>query len=354
MGCVKLPCPLDRGTRNGYKNIFMLLRGEQVKRFILILSMVMSFVLFVVSISGAAETVDRIVAIVNDDVITFSDLNREGSPIFRRISREAPPEQIERTMQKAREDMLSSLIDRMIVAQRAKKLGLSVSAVEVEKAIGRIMEDNKVTTVEFWQQISLLGIGENDYKEIVKNQILQDRVIDYEIRSKVVVNEERMREFYEKNFAMKTKEEAYHLLQMGFVARDNTKAAKEDARQRAEEARRKILAGQDFSAFAKQFSDLPSAKDGGDIGVFRKAEMAAHMRMAITGLQPGQVSAIQEAANGYQFFKLLSDRGDAGLQASYETVKEQIRQRLYDEALNSQFKKWVQELREQAYIKKLL
>jgi len=169
-----------------------------------------------------------------------------------------------------------------------------------------------------------------------------------------VVNEERIHEYYEKNYAQKMKEDAYHVLQMGFVWKDDSQTAKDDARRRAEETRQKALAGQDFRTLARQSSDLPSAKDGGDIGVFKKSEMAAYMKASILGLQVGQISTIQETPAGYQFFKLLSDKGDASLQASYETVKEQIRQRLYEETLNSQFQKWVKELRDQAYIKKIL
>lgn len=325
-----------------------------MKKNLLLFFLLFSFFFPGPQVAGAAETVDRIVAIVNDDVITFSDLNREGAPIFRRITQEAPPAQIEATLLKAREEMLSNLIDKMIVAQRAKKLGIAVGLPEVDGAIARIIEGNKISPEKFWQQITIMGLSENDYQEIVRSQILQEKVIDYEIRSKVVVNEERMREFYEKNYAQKKTEEAYHVLQMGFVFKENTQAAKDEARMRAEEARKKALAGQDFSALAGQLSELPSAKDGGDIGVFKKPEMAEHMKAALSGLQVGQISLIQEGADSYQFFKLLSDRGDAGLQASYETVKEQIRQRLYEEALNAQFKKWVQELRDQAYIKKLL
>lgn len=301
-----------------------------------------------------AEMVDRIVAIVNDDVITFSDLNREGATLFRRITQEAPPDQIERTLLKAREEMLSSLIDKLIVAQRAKKMGISVSDPEIDNAINRIIERNKTTAEKFWQQMALTGSTEHDYRELIRTQMLQEKLIDYEIRSRVVVNEERIREFYEKNYAQKMQEDAYHVLQMGFAWKEDTQAAKDDARRRAEEARQHALAGQDFRTLARQVSDLPSAKDGGDIGVFKKSEMASYMKTSILGLQAGQISAIQETPAGYQFFKLLSDRGDVGLQASYETVKEQIRQRLYEEALNSQFRKWVKELRDQAYIKKLL
>ena len=301
-----------------------------------------------------AEMVDRIIAIVNDDVITFSDLNREGAALFRRITQEAPPEQVEPTLLKAREEILSSLIDKLIVAQRAKKMGVSVGNPEVDSAIKNIIERNKTSPEKFWQQLTLMGTNEQDYRELIRSQILQDRLIDYEIRSRVVVNEERIHEYYEKNYAQKMKEDAYHVLQMGFVWKDDSQTAKDDARRRAEETRQKALAGQDFRTLARQSSDLPSAKDGGDIGVFKKSEMAAYMKASILGLQVGQISTIQETPAGYQFFKLLSDKGDASLQASYETVKEQIRQRLYEETLNSQFQKWVKELRDQAYIKKIL
>jgi peptidyl-prolyl cis-trans isomerase SurA len=301
-----------------------------------------------------AEMVDRIIAIVNDDVITFSDLNREGAALFRRITQEAPPDQVEATLLKAREEMLSSLIDKLIVAQRAKKLGISVGDQELDSAIARVIERNKTTAEKFRQQLALMGANEHDYRELIRSQILQERLIDYEIRSRVVVNEERIREYYEKNYAQKTAENSYHVLQMGFAWKENTQAAKDDARRRAEEARQQALSGKDFRALARQFSDLPSAKDGGDIGVFGKSEMADYMKASILGLQAGQISAIQETPSGYQFFKLLSDKGDVNLQAPYETAKEQIRQRLYEEALKSQFQKWVKELRDQAYIKKLL
>lgn len=301
-----------------------------------------------------AEMVDRIIAIVNDDVITFSDLNREGAPLFRRITQEAPPDQVEATLLKAREEILSSLIDKLIVAQRAKKMGVSVSDSEVDEAIGKIVERNKTTPEKFWQQLALMGSDEHDYRELIRSQILQDRLIDYEIRSRVVVTDERIREYYEKNYAQKVQKGAYQILQMGFSWKENTQAAKDEARRRAEEARKEVLAGQDFGTVARQSSDLPSAKDGGDIGVFKKSEMADYMKTSILGLKVGQISAIQETPVGYQFFKLLSDEGDVSHQAPFETVKEKIRQHLYEEALNSQFQKWVKELRDQAYIKKIL
>jgi len=301
-----------------------------------------------------AELVDRIVAIVNDDVITFSDLNREGAALFRRITQQAPPEQVQMALLQAREEMLSNLIDKLIVEQRARKIGVTVDDAEVDSAVTRIIARNNTTPEKFRQQLELMGTSEKDYRELIRNQILQDRLVEYEIRSRVVVTEERMKEYYEKHYAEKTREEAYHILQIGISWKDDSAEAKNAAKQRATEVREQAVAGEDFRSLAKQHSDLPSAADGGDIGVFAKDEMSAVMKHIILNLKAGQISPIEETPAGYQFFKLLSDRGDINLQGSYDSVKEEIRKRLYEDDLNTHFQKWVKELREEAYIKNLL
>lgn len=301
-----------------------------------------------------AELVDRVVAIVNDDVITFSDLNREGAALFRRIIQQAPPEQVDRALLQAREELLSNMIDKLIVEQRAKKLGITVGPSEVDTAISRLIARNNTTPEAFWKQLTSLGATEQSYRTLIKSQMLHDKLVDFEIRSRVAINEERIKEYYEKNYTQQVSGDSYHILQMGFTWKEDTPAARADAQRRAEAAHRLAEGGQDFRTLAKQHSDLPSAADGGDIGAFGKDELAPQMKAAITGLRPGQISPLEETANGYQFFKLLSDRGNVRHQASYESVREEIRQKLFEEALSSHFKKWVKELRDEAYIKSLL
>ncbi|MFZ5774727.1 MAG: peptidylprolyl isomerase [Thermodesulfobacteriota bacterium] len=301
-----------------------------------------------------AELVDRVVAIVNDDVITFSDLNREGAPVFRRIMQQAPPEQMERALLQAREELLSTLIDKLIVEQRAKKLGISVSDADVNNALSRLIARNNTTPEAFWKQLTSLGATEQSYRGMLKSQLLHDKLVEYEIRSRVAINDERIREYYEKHYAQQISGDAYHILQMGFSWKEDTPAGRGEARQRAETVHKLAESGQDFRALAKQHSNLPSAADGGDIGAFQKDELAAPMKAAILGLKPGQISKIQETADGFQFFKLLSDRGDVRYQVPFESVREEIRKKLFEEALGSQFKKWVKELRDEAYIKIML
>ncbi len=304
--------------------------------------------------TSQAELVDRIVAIVNEDIITFSDLTREGAPIFRRISREAPPEQMEAALIQAREELLSGLIEKLIVEQRAKEQGVSVSDEDVEKAFESLIARNNTTPDAFRRSLELMGTDEQHYRDILRSQVLQSKLISYEIRSKVVITDEKVKEYYEANYTGKKESDAYHILQMGFTWEEDTPAARQKAREKAESLRAKAVAGEDFRTLAKNHSQLPSAVDGGDIGVLKKDELASYMKASIKGLAPDQISPVVETPAGFQFFKILSSEGHIAAQASFEKVAETIREKLYQESLDIHFEKWVKELKEQAYIKKML
>ena len=124
---------------------------------------------------------------------------------------------------------------------------------------------------------------------------------------------------------------------------------------RALQLRDMVLNGSNFNELAKEYSDLPSAADGGDIGVFAKEELADYMWEAIKDLKPGETSEIILTPSGYQFFKLLtSKKGNILSQAPLESVSEEIRAKLYDQELDKRFDTWVEQLREHSYIEELL
>lgn len=299
-----------------------------------------------------AELVDRIVAIVDDDIITFSDLNNEGEPFFKKIREQAPSHEVDDALLIARQEMLTSLIDKLIIEQRAQKLGISVGEEEINKAVEGIIARNNTNREDFIRNLKIMGGTEESFRASLKNQILQSKLIDYEIRSKVVVTEEKMKDYYTQNYTQKTIEGAYHILQMGFQWGEYQN--KKEAAEKATNMRNMVIEGGNFKELARKFSDLPSAVDGGDIGVFKENELAPYMKNSILTIRPGEISPIVETPSGYQFFKLLSTKGDVKAQASYESVKDDIKNILYQQEAESQYEKWVTELRDQAYIKKLL
>jgi len=299
--------------------------------------------------------------VVNDDVITLTELEKTGKPFFERIKTQAPENEVERALEKAREDVLSSLVDKMLVRQVAEKLNITVAEPEIDTAIDQILARNNATIEDFRRELAAMNLTEQEYRRNIHDQILQSKLVNYEVRSRIVIVEEDIKEYYQKEYTLEKGEGGYYILQMGFTWRNSVTLeeagfdTREEAREKAEEIRAKVMAGESFTDLAKAYSNLPSAADGGDIGLFQKDEMASYMKGAILAMKPGEISPIIEIGNTFQFFKLLSLReGDLVVKAPYESVREEIRDILYQQEIEKQYNIWVKSLREEAYIQILL
>ena len=319
-----------------------------------------SFLLFFLcaALSYGDDYVDRVVAVVNDDVILQTELEKAGGEYFERIRMKAPAGEVESAIEKARGEVLSSLIDNMIVKQKAAELGITVEEAEIDNAIAQILSDNNATLEQFRKELAKVNVSMQDYRNNLRNQILQSRLVGQQVRSRIVIVEEDIREYYEKEYTQEKGESGYYILQIGFnwknlVTLDGV--SQEEAREKAEAIRARVLAGESFGELARSYSDFPSATDGGNLGLIKKDEMAAYMRDAILSMHPGDISPIIETGSTFQFFKLLSSReGDLVVKAPYESVKDEIREILYRQEMEKDYKAWVENLREQAYIKILL
>jgi peptidyl-prolyl cis-trans isomerase SurA len=324
------------------------------------------FVSFLIFFSTAVHSygehlVDRVVAVVNNDVITLSELDKTGKEFFARIKAKAPEAEMKRAMEKAREEVLSSLIDKTIVRQHAEKLAIKVTDEEIDRAIDQILAQNNATIEDFRSELAAMNIFEQEYRENIRDQILQSKLISLEVRSRIVIIEDDIQQYYQTEYTQEKGESGYHILQMGFTWRNSitlTEAGfdtKDAAREKAEEIRARVLEGESFNSLAQSYSNLPSAADGGDIGMFKKDEMAGHMKDVILTMKPGEISPIVETGNAFQFFKLLSLReGDIVVKAPYEAVREEIRDILYRQEMEENYKNWVKTLRDEAYINILL
>jgi len=314
-------------------------------------------------VSVYPELIDRVVAEVNDDVITLSELNEEGEAFIRRIITEVSPEEREMVLQRAYQDILDGLIDKMLISQEAARQGITVSEEEIDAAIDRIISSSDLSRETFFSEFESKGIDEQTYRSNIKSQLLQNKLVTRDIRSKIVITEEMILDYYDTTYTRRVEEGGYYLLQIGIgwdTEEDDQDSAvvqqnKLEAQQRAERVHKLALGGNDFKELARKFSDLPSAADGGDIGVFQEEDMASYMQKAVLSLEPGDVSPIIETPVGFQFFKLLSNReGGIVMQTPYDSVKEEIREELYNQAMQDAFLTWIDEMKEKSYIKKLL
>jgi peptidyl-prolyl cis-trans isomerase SurA len=322
-------------------------------------TIIASFVLvFLLSApASAAEYVDRVVAVVNNEVITLSEVEKEGRNLFDRIRAQAPADEIQMALDKGRQDVLNSLIDKMIVRQKAVELSITVDEAEIDSAIEQILARNNATLQDFRKELAMMNILEEDYRNNLRDQILQSKLIGNQVRSRIVVIEDDIKEFYLKEYTEEKGESGYNILQMGFSWQKEKSGfgTKEEALAKAEEIRARVVAGESFTELAKSYSNLPSANDGGNIGFIKKEEMAAYMRETVMAMHPGEISPIVETDYAFQFFKLLAVRdGDLIIKAPYESVKDEIRDMLYRQKMQEQYAEWVKSLREQAYIEVIL
>lgn len=319
--------------------------------------------LFYHRIAGA-EIIDRVVAEVNDDVVTLSEVEEEGKGFLKKIALEVPSENRMEAIQQARQDILRSLIDQKLMEQEAAKQGIVVTDAEVQDSFEQLLRANSLSKEDLLNELERNGVSEDMYRSNLKSQIYQNKLINRDIRSKIVITEEAILDYYDTHYTEQVKEGSYYLLQIG-ISWGETEGGdvdpalleerKKTAMERAERVHKLAHSGSDFNELARKFSDLPSAAEGGDIGSFEEDEMASYMKYAVTSLIPGGVSDIIETPVGYQFFKLLSNKeGGIIMQTPYGEVKEKIREELYNQELEKEFDEWIQGIRKRAYIRTAL
>jgi peptidyl-prolyl cis-trans isomerase SurA len=307
----------------------------------------------------SAEVVDKVVAVVNSDVITLSELEEETSGLLRSITENNPDKPIVEALEEAREATLNGMIESRLIQQKAKKYNVTVTDEDIDIAYENIRNGMSLDPAEFIEKLKRSGLTVESYRKKLESQILQSRLLSYDVRSKIVVTEEMIVDYYNENYISKVDKGSYYLLQIGcsWSETDDPEKLnldKQQTRLRAERIFDLAQKGQDFRTLAEKFSELPSASDGGDIGVFSLDEMAPDMRDAVSSLQPGEISKIIETPAGYQFFKLLSGEEDATVvTAAFEAVKAEIREKIYEEKLKTAYTEWVKKLKEDAYIQKL-
>ena len=331
------------------------------QKFLLLLlsASVLSLLSFSTTVTG--EVVDRVVAEVNNEVITLSEVEEVGEGEFKRIALEVPPENRILAIEQLREDILRSLIDQKLIRQEAAKQGITVTTEETDEMFEQTLLANNITEEQLLAQLEENGINEVSFRRNLESQIYQRKLLSREVTSRIVITEEAILDYYDTSYTKHIPEGGYYLLQIG-ISWGETEGEEIDpavleerklsARQRAERVQKLAQSGSDFKELARKFSDLPSAAEGGDIGVFEESEMASYMRGAVTSLNPGQVSAIIETPVGYQFFKLLSSKeGGIVTLAPYSEVKEEIREKLYDQELRTEFEEWIEGIRNEAYIR---
>lgn len=296
-----------------------------------------------------ASICDRVVAIVNDDIITLHEVNTK----MEEISGVKPAELKKEDEQKyfsARWKVLDLLIDERIAAEKAKELGIDVPPEEVDQAIEKIKKQNGLTQEELIASLKKRGISYDHYRTEMKQDLERMHLINLEVKSKIIIRDDIIKQYYKNHKKEFTSPGEIHLA--AIFLRDENPHNPEAHRALMKKAR-KILTdlkeGQDFSKLARKYSQGPGAQEGGDLGMFKMAQLDDTLSKVVNALPVGGISGPISRDSDIQILKVLS-RQEAGLK-SLPQVREQIYDILYKKEVNRRFAAWIKNLREKAYIK---
>ena len=291
-----------------------------------------------------AEIVDRIVAVVNDDIITLSELNRMSKMI-------QPDHKINLKSKEGRalkREMLEALIDRKLARAEAKRRGITVSDKEVNMAVADFKKKNNIPNDEALKQA--LAKNQMTLKELrqqLADQIRQERLVIIAMGAKKTsVPEEEVRRFYEANFRKAGGNQVHlRLMNLPFPAGATT-GQKEEVQKKAEAALKDIRLGRSLAEVQRKYSLA-----GQDLGFINQSDLNPQLGAVISKLRPGEVAPIQ-TPEGFQIMVLVGRR--SGKPPTFEEVAPQIRRMLNSQAVQKKFVEWVKTLRSKAHIKIML
>jgi peptidyl-prolyl cis-trans isomerase SurA len=294
---------------------------------------------------AAAERIDGIAAIVNEEVITLSQLNELKMPVGSQgFINYADTEDTE-----VRRRLLDKLIEKKIQIQRAHELGIAVSEADVDGAIDDVRAKNRMSAQELVDSLRGQGLNMADYRQQIREQITIARLVHREVRSRIVVNDRDALTYYEAHPDLFTEPERRDISRI-FFGYDPAwgETRKERTREQVAAAIEQIRRGVPFADVARAFSEGPTAGQGGRLGLFRRGELHPELDRYAFGLREREVSEIIRTADGYNL--LYITRIERGAVRPFLEVEEEIVLHLQSERMSGYYNEWMVDLREKAFV----
>jgi len=288
-----------------------------------------------------AEVIDRVVAIINDDIITLSELNAATALATDGID-EADGKDAESTTG-LKKDVLESLVERRLVKQAADRAGIDVSEIEIDNAVEEVSKQNKMTHEALLVALANSGLTYKEYREQLREQIREVKFVNNQFRSRISIQPEEVEDYYRQNI-----EEFYgpptYRIRMILVKANDSEAEELKLKTIYEEVR----GGEDFGELARQYSNGPNASTGGDLGYLGSGEMDPAIEEAVKGLEPGQTSEAIKKPEGTYIIQLVDKRDEEPL--PLKEVEGRIFEKLFNRAMEERFKTWLEGVKKFAHI----
>jgi peptidyl-prolyl cis-trans isomerase SurA len=296
-----------------------------------------------------AEILDKIVAVVNEDVITLSELREISVPYLERMKAQYSINYDETQVKETEKRILDQLIDEKLVKQEADSLEIVIEKKDIDMAIRETRETNKLSEDQFKQILADEGMSLEKYRGQLNDQMKKMRLLDQEIKSKVQVAKKEIEEYHKEHKDEFDAPPEVRLQQVLLMIPSEASTQEIDRiRGKAEDILQKIRNGENFNAMVKLHSQDSSAAAGGDMGAFKKGELMPVLDETAFGLKKGEVSSVIQSPMGFHILRVLDKR-----ESQKMTEEERWRETegiIYNKKVEDKFKDWLKELRKKSFI----
>ena len=299
-----------------------------------------------------AETqlLDQVVAVVNEEAITQSELDMLLRPIYEHYKGEYQGQHLFRKLTEARQKLLNQLIEDRLVYQEAKKEKIEVDEIDIDHQVDQFKK--QFPTQKEWEEaLHKQGMTLGFVRDRFRRQTMVRNLHDREIRSKVVVSPLEIEHYYREHPEEFSKQDRLKVRSITLKKNDDVRAQglkDEEAWKNIQDFRKKIVEGADFGELAKQFSQDSHASKNGLGDWVEKGDMIPEIDDVIFKLKVGQVSEVIETSMGYHLFLLIERK--EGHKRTFEEARDEIHNKLFQQKMEERFNQWMEELKQTAYI----
>ncbi|NOZ86400.1 MAG: peptidylprolyl isomerase [Deltaproteobacteria bacterium] len=292
------------------------------------------------------ELIDKVIAVVEGEPILLSEMKNAMAPFMDNLKSISDPDKRAEKEQNLKELILDQLINKRLLNQQLKKLGIKVSDHEVDLAVKDILQRNNLDMSKLKSFLEQQGQSLKTYREQVRKQLARLKLINMKIKSQVKISDEDIENYIAQNISKGQEEvHAQHILLT--LPKNASEKEVQDTIKKAKQIAALARKGENFTELAKKYSQGPSGPKGGDLGFFKKGQMVPAFEKAAFALKPGEISGPVRTAYGIHIIKVLERRQVANPDKS---ERDKIKQKLFNIEVDKKLKAWLDEIKKKVQI----
>ena len=297
---------------------------------------------------GDEVVLDEIVARVNSEIITMTDLDKWLEDLRKALMEEfRDSKKREKEFQKQKRGILKRMIEEKLMLQFAEDLGFGGGVdTDIDAYLAELLKERGIPNLEILDQgLRQVGSSLAEYREKLRDQFILRNLMGQMVYSKITLMTPEIEAYYQENIDRFTLLPELELAEILFLTEEKIKA---EVQEKAERVLTDLQGGSAFEELAKRYSDGPTASKGGHIGSFKKGSMTPVLEQILWELEPGQITGIVEVEFGLQIVRVLSKKGSRHI--PLEEVRDDIKMALYTRRAQPKVEEFLAELRRESYV----